>query len=288
MLKHRLLSGFSLALIIISVVLWAHWMVLLAMLWVMMILAQREFIVLVTPASLSRSFKWLAQALGLLLLAGLFAETRSSGTTQLSVWVLLGSFWVLLLASLFSKSDLEPHVLGGLLLSLVYVTLCMGLMTHVVWSDAGTPLEPWPHPTLAARARILFMLWVVKMSDVGAYAFGMTLGRHRLCPRLSPGKSWEGFFGGLLVGMLASLFAVWLGSFQGVLTFGYRHALLIGLLLSLVGVAGDLSESMFKRAAAVKDSGQGFPGMGGILDMVDSLLPAGPVMMLYMTLTGVS
>lgn len=288
MLKHRLLSGFFLAAVFIASILWAPWMVMLAILWVIVLASQQEFIRMVCPAALPRPLRLLAMGLGLLLLAALFADTRPWHAPPLGLWVLLGATWILILAGMSSQRPDASIEAAGLVLSLLYIVICLGLITHVTWNEFGLAKDNWPHPSTGARSRILYILWVVKLSDVGAYTAGMTLGRRRLCPRLSPAKTWEGLAGGVAGGILASLFAVWVGSLFDVLRFGFVHAAVLGLLLALVGVAGDLSESMFKRKAGMKDSGAGFPGLGGILDMVDSVLPVAPVMLLYMNLTGVA
>ena len=102
-----------------------------------------------------------------------------------------------------------------------------------------------------------------------------------MIPRISPGKTWEGFAGAVAVSTLASvLFA----HFTGARLTGMngKHAIILGMLLSTSAVIGDLIESLFKREAGVKDSGNYFPGIGGILDLLDSLLFNAPLMYLYL------
>ena len=102
-----------------------------------------------------------------------------------------------------------------------------------------------------------------------------------MIPRISPGKTWEGFGGALLVSTLASLtFVHFLGNKMP--GMNWRHAVVLGLVLSTSAVVGDLIESLFKREAGVKDSGKFFPGIGGILDLLDSLLFNAPIMYLYL------
>jgi len=128
---------------------------------------------------------------------------------------------------------------------------------------------------------VFYFLVVTKCSDTGAYAVGSLIGRHKMIPRISPGKTWEGLGGAVAFSTLASLvFAMLAGKALTGMRWG--HALILGVLLSLTAVVGDLIESLFKREAGVKDSGGFFPGIGGILDLLDSLLFNAPLMYLYL------
>ena len=110
---------------------------------------------------------------------------------------------------------------------------------------------------------------VTKFSDMGAYAVGSLIGRHKMIPRISPGKTWEGFGGAIFVSTGASLvFVHFLGGHMS--GMNWIHAVILGIILSSTAVIGDLIESLFKREAGVKDSGGFFPGIGGILDLLDS------------------
>ena len=128
---------------------------------------------------------------------------------------------------------------------------------------------------------LLYFILVTKLSDSGAYAVGSLIGRHKMIPRISPGKTWEGFGGAVLVSTVASLiFAALAGDhLRGM---NWRHAVVLGIILSTSAVIGDLIESLFKREAGIKDSGKFFPGIGGILDLLDSLLFNAPIMYLYL------
>jgi phosphatidate cytidylyltransferase len=102
-----------------------------------------------------------------------------------------------------------------------------------------------------------------------------------MIPRISPGKTWEGFGGAIVISTGASvLFAALAG--PRLAGMNWMHAVLLGIVLSTAAVVGDLIESLFKREAGVKDSGQFFPGIGGILDLLDSLLFNAPLMYLYL------
>ena len=136
-------------------------------------------------------------------------------------------------------------------------------------------------PGVEGHYYLLYFIVITKFSDTGAYLVGSLIGRHKMIPRISPGFSWEGFGGALVVSILASLlFVYYLGDHMR--GMNWTHAIALGLLLGLAAVIGDLIESIFKREAGVKDSGKFFPGIGGILDLLDSLLFNAPIMYLYL------
>lgn len=121
---------------------------------------------------------------------------------------------------------------------------------------------------------LLFVLLLVWGADIGAYFVGRALGRHKLAPSVSPGKTWEGVAGGLAVtSLLAIVFAAW----QGLGLAGGTVLLLATAVVTLASVLGDLLESMLKRHRGIKDSSQLLPGHGGVLDRVDSLTAAVPL-----------
>ena len=125
---------------------------------------------------------------------------------------------------------------------------------------------------------IFGIIAIIKMCDTGAYFVGSTLGRHKLIPWISPGKTWEGLFGGLLTaGITAVLLAAasdkWLPLEQHI---SMQTAFGIGILFGFLGQAGDLVMSVFKRDSGLKDTSSVLPGLGGVLDVFDSLLLVGP------------
>jgi len=129
-------------------------------------------------------------------------------------------------------------------------------------------VHPMQHGVLFLSGAILGV-WA---ADIGAYFIGKALGRTKLCPSISPGKSVEGFLGGVVFGTLAAA-TFWVM----VLGMGVGTAVVLAVALVMVSVAGDLGESALKRAVGVKDSGKILPGHGGILDRIDALLPSIPV-----------
>ncbi len=128
-------------------------------------------------------------------------------------------------------------------------------------------------PGLSSKLLLYFFL-VTMGSDVGAYFIGKGLGKHKLIPSISPGKTWEGFIGGIL---LAIGFAA-LSSFTFFFELPYRVSIPLAVVMALVGVGGDLAESAMKRSAKTKDAANILPGHGGLLDRLDSLLFNAPIL----------
>jgi phosphatidate cytidylyltransferase len=141
----------------------------------------------------------------------------------------------------------------------VYVTFMAGLYVVLVGLDGG---EWW---TLAS-------IVIVVVTDIGAYASGLAFGKHKLAPTISPGKTWEGFAGSIVVAVVAGVLLGWL-----MLGQPWWVGLVMGVLLALVGTVGDLTESLIKRDLGVKDISTWLPGHGGFLDRLDSILPSAAV-----------
>lgn len=174
-----------------------------------------------------------------------------------------------LLGAVLSREDLSLALEAALatLFVIVFVGLPLGYLTGLRAMDDEE----------MGRDLIVLLLVVVWVGDTAAMYVGRALGRHRLAPRISPGKSIEGAVAGILASMGGALLAhVWW--FR---RLPLVHSLVIGLLIGLVGIAGDLSESLLKRAAGAKDSSSILPGHGGMLDRIDSLLFAGPALYYY-------
>ena len=130
----------------------------------------------------------------------------------------------------------------------------------------------------AGRGLIFFLIVIIWLSDTAAYLFGRWFGTHKLSPTISPRKTIEGTIAGLVFGVIGGL-GVWSFFLKDVLSF--PHVLILGILLGLVGQLSDLSESIIKRSAEVKDSGHLIPGHGGLLDRCDSLIFSAPVLYYY-------
>jgi phosphatidate cytidylyltransferase len=157
--------------------------------------------------------------------------------------------------------------------------LLIGLLILLPAWQGLVQLKQWPQ----ANALIIAVMVLVWGADIGAYFAGKAFGKRKLAPRVSPGKSWEGFFGGLAASLLITL-AV--GLQQGWQTSGLLLALAGALLVVAASVIGDLTESMFKRQSGIKDSSNLLPGHGGVLDRIDSLTAAIPLFAVLLWLAG--
>lgn len=130
------------------------------------------------------------------------------------------------------------------------------------------------HDRADGPALLLLLFVLTWAADTGAYFSGRFLGRHKLAPRVSPGKTWEGAAGGVALATLAAALGGWWLGHGGAALAAWA---LLGAVVAAISILGDLTISMFKRSAGLKDAGQLFPGHGGILDRLDSLLAAAPV-----------
>jgi phosphatidate cytidylyltransferase len=231
------------------------------------------------------SFKISGVVGGLLLMVGTFLQINGKlgiNNSPARVNDFETSFLILFVLGLCVRQLFAKNSPAGLtaiattLFGLMYVPWLLNFIQKISYF----PFPPGS-PADAGKYFLLFFILVTKFSDMGAYAIGSLIGRHKMIPRISPGKTWEGFGGAILVSTGASLAFV---HFFGVKMVGmnYLHAAILGVVLSMTAVIGDLIESLFKREAGVKDSGNLFPGIGGILDLLDSLLFNAPIMYLYL------
>jgi phosphatidate cytidylyltransferase len=215
-------------------------------------------------------------ALGIVLALAVVAEASVPGLL-LGSGLLLGAVGMILVAvGAFAASD--PRVGLATWFTTVFGALYVSLLGFVVRLGLAAPPLPADAPFEALRADrgwILLLVLAVWAYDTGAYLVGRRLGRRRFLEHLSPSKTYAGLAGGTVATtvvtslLLAALGQAWVGG------------LLLGPLVAAAAQAGDLAESMIKRAAGAKDSGTLIPGHGGILDRVDSFLFAAPVVTLY-------
>lgn len=129
---------------------------------------------------------------------------------------------------------------------------------------------------------VLFLIMVTKFSDMGAYIVGVLFGKHKMIPHISPGKSWEGFVGAFIGSFGAAVLL--LSTMPAKLApITWLHGMILAPVLCATAITGDLAESVLKRCVAIKDSGKTLPGIGGILDLTDSLLFTAPVFYFYLS-----
>lgn len=180
------------------------------------------------------------------------------------------------LRQLFSRTNSAGLIaISTTLFGLMYVPWLLNFVQKVQYFAFGAPWEG------TGNLYVLYFILVTKFSDTGAYVAGSLIGRHKMIPRISPAKTWEGCAGAILLSTAASLvFVRFLGDRMA--GMNWKHAVILGVILSVCAVIGDLIESLFKREVGVKDSGRLFPGIGGILDLLDSLLFNAPIMYLYL------
>ena len=144
--------------------------------------------------------------------------------------------------------------------------------------------------SLQSAGLVLLVFILIWINDTGAFLVGSAFGRTRLFPRLSPAKSWEGFFGGMLLGVVASIVLLYTGVTHSLIYYPilgpWETAFALPITVSIAGTLGDLFESMIKRSVGAKDSGNLIPGHGGILDRIDSMLFAMPATVLLILVCG--
>jgi len=203
-----------------------------------------------------------------------FCSDIYSGTAKSVVFIpYLVTVIYLLVAELYAKQTDPINNWAYTMLSQMYIALPFSLLNVLAFTS--TPNGEVAFNMLLPLSVFVF-LW---MNDSGAYCFGSLLGRHKLFPRISPGKSWEGSIGGALV-VLAVAYAISYYVDNGLLTM--PQWLGLGLVVVVFGTWGDLVESLFKRTLGIKDSGNILPGHGGMLDRFDSSLLAIPAAVVYL------
>ena len=248
-----------------------------------------EFYGMVEESSLPR-FKWLGLAGGVTLVSTQFIYLSGLAKAQLGEPTMggaaeleLGVFAVLLLALLVRRVFAHPapplfSMVGHTMLGVLYVSWLLGFLLKIYFlaTPSGVGFDP--------GYCLLFFILATKCSDIGAFLLGSMIGRHKMIPKVSPAKTWEGLVGALLLSTTAAMLMAhyWGEAKLGGMTL--LDAAALGPLLGIGAVLGDLVESVLKRDSGVKDSGSFFPGIGGILDLLDSLLFNAPLMFLYLRL----
>jgi len=208
--------------------------------------------------------RWLSMGISLLLFLISFFYFSGRAFLPIFSYYIILIFWMFI-RELFLKNPNPVHNWAYFLLGQVWIALPFSLLNFIVYFNNYQPLL------------ILSIFILVWMNDTGAYLIGITLGKHKMIPRVSPHKSWEGFAGGILVTLLTGyLLSLWLYQLD------LPQWLFMSLIVSIFATFGDLLESLWKRTFQIKDSGNAIPGHGGFLDRFDSLLMVVPAVLIYL------
>src|SRR2546421_2267254 len=229
------------------------------------------------------NFKVTGMICGAVMLVGsfyYFAKMGPARSYDFETAVLLFFLLTVFARQMFARlrHDEPLQTMAYTLFGLLYVLWLFNFITKIVYltprSSAGQ---------LTGQFYVLFLIAVTKFADMGAYLTGSVIGRHLMVPHISGKKTWEGFFGAIVFALLCSLglFKLMPGHLSAL---NWAHTTILGVLLGLGAVLGDLAESIIKRSTDVKDSGNLLPGIGGALDLVDSLLFTAPLLFFYLRL----
>lgn len=278
-LSVRTLSGIALAALVVGATLWSKWS-FGALIFFVVIGGTAEFYRLCRRCGIApMEGMGIVSAAGLFLLSfNVFMQFGGSGVQPSTGAAVLGTILFLLLmvptafvCELWRKSATPIANVAATFMGVLYVALPVSLLIYVPLLFAEGEWQPW------IMLCYIFIIWV---NDVFAYLVGVCFGKHRMCSRISPKKSWVGFFGGVTASVIAGVVCGYLLG-GDMVVWG-----VLALIVSVTGVAGDFVESLFKRSAGVKDSGAIMPGHGGFLDRFDAMLISAPYAFVYLLILG--
>jgi len=206
----------------------------------------------------------------------------AAGTLQGKMFLLLIPVFIIVMAAeLFRFQDKPFDSLAHTFFPVLYIALPFSMFPFSAFGRSGiATLIPYESLTFSPGFVIAFF-FLVWANDTGAYLAGISFGRRKLFERISPKKTWEGFFGGIFLALIVSWF---LSGLLGVVDKSGWVS--VSLIISITGTFGDLLESLLKRSAGVKDSGSFLPGHGGFLDRFDSTIVSFPLVYLFISLFG--
>ena len=218
--------------------------------------------------------QFITSVAGVLLFLAMAVHARGLDTLNLAFVPWLATIIYLLVSELYLKATDPIANWAYTMMTQLYIALPFSLLNVLAFQFTNCDL-PWLLPL-----SVFIFLWV---NDSGAYCCGSLLGKHKLFPRISPGKSWEGSIGGGVFVLLAAWLISFITTQKGITTnLTTLQWMGMGLVVAVFGTWGDLIESLFKRTLGIKDSGNILPGHGGMLDRFDSSLLAIPAVVVYL------
>jgi phosphatidate cytidylyltransferase len=228
-----------------------------------------------------RCFTAFGMACGAASFIGSFFALRTNSQTAAydfeNIVVLVFLFGVIARQMFRPTGKIAPlETMAYTLFGLMYVAWLFNFMTKIIYVIPRTA-----QGATLGQFYVLYLVVVTKFADMGAYLVGSRIGRHHMMTHISPSKTWEGFLGSLVFAVAAS--CVLIALLPGQLArLNFIHGSILGLLIGIAAAVGDLGESIIKRSTGVKDSGALLPGIGGMLDLIDSLLFTAPLLFFYL------
>jgi len=210
-------------------------------------------------------YKYFGIAMGCLVPVAIFAGHYNLWLRNLEPLLIVVASILTFVLQIIKKDETVDHLvsMSVTLFALFYISWFFSFLVKLRFLENGANL-------------VFFIIVVVKSADIGAYLGGSKFGKHELIPRISPNKTTEGVISGVIVSILIAI------SFGRILTgFGFVHLAIIGFIVASIGQLGDLAESLIKRNCKVKDSGTSLSEIGGVFDVIDSLLFSVPIFFLY-------
>jgi phosphatidate cytidylyltransferase len=261
MLNKRIFS--SIALILLTVlIIFSDWLSGLAI-TLLIIIGLYEFFTMLEKKGIS-IYKYFGIGMGAMIPLSILSRFELTKGWEL-LFIVLASLFLIIMQ--FKRRENSGAVVGisTTIFGILYISWFLSFLIKIRFLENGT-------------AFLAGVIIITKLTDIGAFLVGMRFGKTPLIPRISPKKSVEGSIAGVVFSVLGAL------ACKSFLPFSYLHLFILGVVLSILGQLGDLSESLIKRDCQIKDSGSLIPGIGGVLDLVDSLIFTAPAFYFYMSI----
>lgn len=266
----RTISGIVFGLITIGCLLFNQYLFAAYVIFIMVVMLSEFFRMSLGP-DLYKNSRHMAVAAAIILFGLLFAN-KAFGLSMKYVALSMIPVMLVMINSLLVKDKSEFGKFSSIYTGLLYIAAPLSLSNIIAFRDGQF-----------SGILLLSFFCIIAASDIGAYVFGMALGQKygkKLCPRISPKKSWIGFWGGVGFAILVAVVL----NLVGMLKIPFVHSVILAIIMDVAGVFGDLFESQWKRYYDIKDSGNIIPGHGGLLDRFDSTLFAIPFGAIYLSL----